>query len=103
MPVPCHDALDVGAGEGTLVARLAARAERVTGIDPAPRPDALVRAAAPAAEWIAADFLDHDFGARRFDFIACVATLHHMEFAPAVRRMAALLTPGGALAVIGLA
>jgi 2-polyprenyl-3-methyl-5-hydroxy-6-metoxy-1,4-benzoquinol methylase len=103
MPAPCRTALDVGCGEGTLLAKLAARAERVTGIDASPLALARVRATAPTAEWIEADFLAHDFGARRFDFVACVATLHHMEFAPAVGKMKALLEPGGVLAVVGLA
>jgi len=103
MPTPCRAALDVGSGDGTFVAKLAPRAGKVTGIDRAPDVDDEARAAAPAAEWIAADFLAHDFGDRRFDFVACVATLHHMEFAPAVGKMASLLAPGGVLAVIGLA
>jgi len=103
VPAPCRAALDVGCGEGTLVAHLASRADRVTGIDLAPAPDAVVRAAAPGAEWIAGDFLAHDFGARRFDFVSCVATLHHVALAPAVEKMAGLLAPGGALAIVGLA
>jgi len=101
MPVPCARALDVGAGDGTLLALLATRAAHVTGIDLAPGDAA--HAVAPAAEWIAGDFLAHDFGARRFDFISCVATLHHVDFAAGLTRMGALLAPGGALAVVGLA
>jgi SAM-dependent methyltransferase len=103
LPSPCRAALDVGTGDGTLVARLADRAGHVTGIDRAPAVDEQVHAAAPLAEWIAADFLAHDFGDRRFDFVACVATLHHMEFEPAVSKMASLLEPGGVLAIVGLA
>jgi SAM-dependent methyltransferase len=103
MPSPCRAALDVGCGDGTFLAKLAPRAGRVTGIDRAPLVDEGVRAAAPAAEWIAADFLAHDFGERKFDFVACVATLHQMEFAPAVGKMASLLEPGGVLAIVGLA
>jgi len=75
----------------------------VTGIDLAPRVDELVHAAAPRAEWITGNFFAHDFGARRFDLIACVATLHHMEMCFATRRLAELLVPGGRLVVVGLA
>jgi len=103
MPTPCRAALDVGCGDGTFVAKLAPRAGRVTGIDRVLPIDDGARAAAPAAEWIAAEFLAHDFGNRKFDFVTCVATLHHMAFAPAVGRMAALLDPGGVLAIVGLA
>src|SRR5690349_18329374 len=103
LPGACRTALDVGAGDGTLLALLAARVPHVTGIDAAQGAEALARASAPTAEWITDDFLAHDFGARRFDFVACVATLHHMDFAAGLAKMAALLAPGGALAVVGLA
>jgi 2-polyprenyl-3-methyl-5-hydroxy-6-metoxy-1,4-benzoquinol methylase len=103
MPVPCSAALDVGSGEGTLVAKLAARSEHVTGIDLAQRVDELVHAAAPRAEWIADNFYTYDFGPRKFDLVACVATLHHLEMCLAMRKMAALLVPGGKLVVVGLA
>jgi SAM-dependent methyltransferase len=103
LPAPCRSALDVGCGDGTLLGKLSARADHVTGIDTSPLVADLVRAAAPTAEWIAGDILAHDFGAQRFEFVACVATLHHVDFAAGLGRMAALLAPGGRLVVVGLA
>jgi SAM-dependent methyltransferase len=42
------------------------------------------------------------FGNGNSDFIASIATLHHLPLAPALERFTRLLRPGGVLAVIGL-
>ena len=39
---------------------------------------------------------------RSFDFIASIATLHHLPLEPALTRFRDLLRPGGVLGVIGL-
>lgn len=57
----------------------------------------------PNADVVHGDFLAHDFGAARFDFVVAVATLHHMELEPAIERITSLLQPGGVVAVLGLA
>lgn len=51
---------------------------------------------------IQADFLRHDFGESRFDFIGAVASLHHMPFAESLRKMASLLRPAGVISIVGL-
>jgi SAM-dependent methyltransferase len=58
---------------------------------------------APPIKYIHGDFLTHPFPPGSFDFIVCVAALHHMEADAALRKMAELLAPGGVLAVLGLA
>jgi SAM-dependent methyltransferase len=104
LPRPCHEALDVGCGEGMLVRRLAGHVEHVTGIDTSPAAVRAARAAAPSnATFVEADFLSAELPAEHYDFIAAVASLHHMDHAGALRRMAHLLRPGGRLVVIGLA
>jgi ubiquinone/menaquinone biosynthesis C-methylase UbiE len=106
MPRPCRTALDVGCGDGTLVGLLADRADHVVGIDP----DAVsIRAARERhrendrVSFVEGDFLIHDFGEQRFDFVTCVAALHHMALESVVERLATVLRPGGTLYVIGLA
>ena len=42
------------------------------------------------------------FAERSFDFIALIATLHHLPLKPALTRFRDLLRPGGVLAVVGL-
>ena len=49
------------------------------------------------------DFLTHGFADQRFDFITCVATIHHMDFRAALERMKSLLEPKGTIAILGLA
>jgi len=49
------------------------------------------------------DFLEAPLDPASFDFVVCVAALHHMDPAAGLRRMAELVRPGGAVALLGLA
>jgi 2-polyprenyl-3-methyl-5-hydroxy-6-metoxy-1,4-benzoquinol methylase len=81
------------------------RVARVIGIDPDPNCIALARTAPGGSngEFVRADLFAYPAAAGSFDFITCVAALHHMEEERALRRMAVLLRPGGTLVVVGLA
>jgi len=46
--------------------------------------------------------MHYPFEPESFDFIASIATLHHLPLVPALERFKQLLRPGGVLAVIGL-
>jgi SAM-dependent methyltransferase len=75
----------------------------VVGIDPDPASiAAALHIQAKPVEFIEADFLDHNFGDRTFDFIGAIASVHHMPFVDALAKMAGLLRPGGVLGIIGL-
>lgn len=99
--------LDVGCGDGLLLARLAAAGAEVTGIDSDPvavrraraRLGGAARATVLLGDMLGAPELD----GRRFGLVTCVATLHHLPLEPALIRMGALLEPGGELRVVGLA
>jgi ubiquinone/menaquinone biosynthesis C-methylase UbiE len=85
--------------------KLAERADAVVGIDVS---KAMIERARrtipdPGIELVHADVLGHDFGGRQFDFITCVAALHHMDFIAALGRMRQLLRPAGRVAILGLA
>jgi ubiquinone/menaquinone biosynthesis C-methylase UbiE len=105
MPAPCRSALDVGCGDGTLLVKLAERADAVVGIDASEAMAERARRSIsnPRVEIVHGDFLAHDFGDRRFDFITCVAALHHMDFRAALGRMTRLLRPAGRFVVVGIA
>jgi trans-aconitate methyltransferase len=104
VPRPCRDALDVGCGLGTFARRLTGVADHVDAIE---RDAAVLERArrlsngARPPEFIEADFMAWET-ARRYDFVSMIATLHHLPFAEALARAAALLNPGGVLAVLGL-
>lgn len=96
--------LDVGCGEGSLSRALRCRAMRVTGIDLDEASIALARASPmEGVEYLLGDVLKYPFELGSFDAVASVATLHHMDTVAGLRRMAALLRPGGVLALLGLA
>lgn len=106
IPEQCERALDIGCGRGLLARKLAERCARVVAIDP--DADTLVHArglgdADRRIEYVLGDVMQYPFARDDFDFIAAVATLHHLPLEPALKRFAELLRPGGVLAVIGLA
>jgi 2-polyprenyl-3-methyl-5-hydroxy-6-metoxy-1,4-benzoquinol methylase len=104
IPIHCDSALDVGCGDGALVRRVAQRCPKVVGID-ANGP--IIRVArdlttCPSVEYIEGDFLTHQFGDAGFDFVAMVASIHHMSFAAALAKASGLIRPGGVLVVLGV-
>jgi SAM-dependent methyltransferase len=56
----------------------------------------------PRITFVEGDVMTHHFTDGSFDFVAAVATLHHLPLRPALGRFRSLLRPGGVLAVIGL-
>ncbi|OCI30936.1 class I SAM-dependent methyltransferase [Oerskovia enterophila] len=103
-------ALDVGCGEGLLTRRLkAAGAGRVLGLDLDQDQVERARAAsggppqATGLDYVAGDVLAPLPGlAEPFDLVTTVATLHHLPLHGGLRRLRALVAPGGTLAVVGL-
>jgi SAM-dependent methyltransferase len=61
------------------------------------------RARSPAIEYVLGDFMTVPFAPATFDFVVCVAALHHMDPRAALERMRDLLAPNGVLAILGLA
>lgn len=97
VPPQCHNALDIGCGDGGFARRLADQfGIAVTGIDPN---QAMIERARTATsnskvQFVEADFM-HDDMNDQFDFITATASLHHMPFEPALAKMVSLLRPGG--------
>lgn len=104
VPAGARRALDVGCGEGSLTRDLAQRVPEVVGIDLHAPSLALARAQpAPGVTYVEGDVLTHPFEPGSFDVVASIATLHHVDEAAGLRRLAELVRPGGVLAVVGLA
>ena len=105
IPKRCRLALDAGCGEGLLARQLAERCEEVVAIDS--DHDTLMHAEAARDReanitYVEGDVLTYPFPENSFDFIAAVATLHHLPLNSALERFRKLLRSGGVLAVIGL-
>ncbi len=105
VPEPCERALDVGCGEGGLARELRRSVRHVSAIDASEDCINAARRQDAGAEidYLLGDFRTFPFARESFDFVVCVAALHHMDEAAALDRMAGLLRPGGTLAVLGLA
>lgn len=88
LPPPPARLLEVGAGDGELAAALAAAGYEVVAIDPASDADGVRRVAL------------HELDEAPFDAALCVVSLHHVEpLAESLERLAALVRPGGVLAI----
>jgi SAM-dependent methyltransferase len=106
VPADARLALDVGCGTGKFARRLAATGLEVEGVDPAPE---VIEAAKDIAvrgpgtvRYRQEDVTVADLPEGRYDFISCVASLHHFPF-DTVSSLRGALAPGGVLAVLGLA
>lgn len=53
--------------------------------------------------WIRADLRDLRAPAAGYDAVVAIASRHHLPLEPALAQLAALVAPGGVLAVLGLA
>jgi len=103
IPDGALSALDVGCGNGLLTAELLTKVPDVTGVDVDAEVLDGARQLSDAITWVMGDAMTYEFD-RRFDVVASVATLHHLpDLEAALNRLAELTTPGGVLAVIGLA
>jgi SAM-dependent methyltransferase len=102
VPPRCARALDVGCGAGLLTHKLAQQCDQVIGIDADAETLALAASPNPRVSFIEADVMTYPFAPNSFDFIAVLATLHHLPLTAALQRFKELLKPAGVLAVIGL-
>ena len=98
MPESCGLALDVGCGQGLLTPEMAAKSQRVIGIDlHEPSQEIAREEGGENIEYLRDDFMTHSFSEESFDFIGSVASLHHMPLTSALELMAKLLRPGGVM------
>ncbi len=104
IPYNAERALDVGCGEGVLTRRLHQRVRHVVGINLDEASVAKARSQPLSdIDYVLGDFMTYPFEPESFDFIASVASLHHMAMGAALGRMGSLLLPAGRVVVIGLA
>ena len=95
-------ALDVGCGDGLLLARLATVSRCAVGLETDEQAVARARRRleqTPQAEVLLDDVMDPDLPRRigTFETVSCVATLHHLSLEPALVRLGELVAPGGRL------
>ncbi|WAL64087.1 class I SAM-dependent methyltransferase [Amycolatopsis cynarae] len=103
VPARARTALDVGCGTGKFTRKLAATGLAVEGIDPAREAIEAACATSPGKiTYRCEDVTRAGLPEGHYDFISCLAALHHMPF-ETVTKLRRALAPGGVLAVLGLA
>lgn len=55
----------------------------------------------PNVRYCEADLTSYELGSSCYDYIACIAVIHHMPFTQATAKLREALTLGGVLAIIG--
>ncbi|MDV3128701.1 class I SAM-dependent methyltransferase [Mycobacterium sp. 21AC1] len=103
LPARRGRAIDIGCGQGALVALLAGHFSEVHGTDadPGMRTEAARRCADLTNVTIDGAQLDELSGA--VDLITMIAVLHHLDAESALSEVARLLAPGGRFLGVGLA
>jgi trans-aconitate methyltransferase len=105
LPPRVGESLDLGCGIGAFTRRLAARSERVLGIDLSPNMIRLARersAAQVNVTYLEADATTWEWPRERFEVVASLATLHHLPFDETLVKMRDALVPGGTILVLDL-
>jgi SAM-dependent methyltransferase len=101
-----RSAIDVGTANGMLAARLAQFIPTVVGLDVHAEQVTEARSAHPTPPGLRfelGDVLTATLGDEPYDFVACSATLHHMDTEAGLGRLRELTAPGGTLVIVGLA
>jgi ubiquinone/menaquinone biosynthesis C-methylase UbiE len=105
IPRDCANALEIGCGTGAFSRLMAARAERVLALDLSPNMIRLAETRSrsfPNIDFQCADARACELPAERFDCIASIATLHHLQMEEMLSKMKAALKPRGTLLILDL-
>jgi SAM-dependent methyltransferase len=106
LPPDCRAALDVGCGTGRFARRLARRGIEVDAIDPSPEAIAAARTLSGwtpgdvSPRFMRSDVTEAELAKGHYDFISCLASIHHMPF-DTVTALRSALAPGGVLVILG--
>jgi SAM-dependent methyltransferase len=103
VPPGAERALDIGCGTGGFARALAARGLTVDALDADEGVIAAAKEQSPRGEvrYAVVDVAHRPPPPGTYDFISCVASLHHMDF-DTLAPLRDALRPGGVLAVLGL-
>ena len=102
LPASIDSALELGCGTGEFSRRLAARARRVVAVDLSPEMIRVARDRSRGYDNIGlmvGDMTALALDGERFDCVASLNTLHHVDARLALRAMRSLLRPGGMILI----
>jgi 2-polyprenyl-3-methyl-5-hydroxy-6-metoxy-1,4-benzoquinol methylase len=105
MPAHCEHALEIGCGAGTFARLMAQHAVHVLALDLS---SVMIQQARehsvgiPNIDFEVDDVLSRPFNSGQFDYIASIATLHHIPMEAVLNKMKEALVPGGTLVVLDI-
>lgn len=105
LPRSLNSALDIGSGLGTFSYKLSSIFSDVNSLEPDNQSIELSMkkfGSKKNIHYINTSFENHNFASEKYDFISTIASIHHMDFKPALIKMSGLLKPGGKLVILGL-
>jgi ubiquinone/menaquinone biosynthesis C-methylase UbiE len=100
VPVDCNRILEIGCGFGAFTRLISHRARHVEAIDLSSQMIEIAKersASYSNLEFTLGDFLQLPFSAETYDCVVTIATLHHLPVHEALKKMKAMLRPGGVL------
>ncbi|WP_433509991.1 class I SAM-dependent methyltransferase [Nonomuraea sp. CA-143628] len=100
IPEGAATALDVGCGSGLFARRLAARGLVVDAIDSSAEAIEAARSIPGPVRYERADIAVAELPHGKYDFVSCLASIHHVPF-ETVGQLRRSLAPGGVLAILG--
>lgn len=100
VPRGARTALDVGCGTGRFARRLAGLGVEVDAVDPSAEVIEAAVAQGGGPRFLHADITRTELREEHYDFISCLASIHHMPFGT-VAALRDALAPGGTLAILG--
>jgi ubiquinone/menaquinone biosynthesis C-methylase UbiE len=105
MPTLCDNALEIGCGTGAFARLIAERAEHVLALDLAPQMIQLARER--SVRYTNIDFqcmnvMEWDPPAEQFDYIASIATFHHLPMEDMLVKVRDALKVNGTLVILDL-
>ncbi|MCA2226913.1 class I SAM-dependent methyltransferase [Nonomuraea sp. NEAU-L178] len=100
IPEGAGTALDVGCGSGLFARRLAARGLVVDAIDSSAEAVEAARSIPGPVRYERADIAVAELPRGKYDFVSCLASIHHVPF-ETVSLLRESLAPGGVLAILG--
>ncbi|MEE8470592.1 MAG: methyltransferase domain-containing protein [Dehalococcoidia bacterium] len=87
--------LDVGCGQGHVLARIGVEDRELHGFDISPGLSKIAKGQVEGANFLAADVLNIPFKSDTFDYLVCTEVIEHIEGNKAVRECLRVLKPGG--------
>ncbi|MEV0688164.1 class I SAM-dependent methyltransferase [Nocardia sp. NPDC050378] len=105
IPPGARRSLDVGCGAGEFAARVAACGVNTVGIDLSTTMVDHARerfAGVTGLSFRVVDVTRTDLPRGHYDYISCLACIHHVPFEPVLARLREALSPAGVLVVLGL-